>query len=118
MINESPKKMYGAQIDILIIDESIAKENLKVRLPMFYELYGDDKCPSTEDSCPSWLTSNLDISDGSSTVYGYWTLTSAYEDDAWIIASDYLILDSIWMNEYGVRPVITVKVHGNSYSTT
>ena len=29
MINESPQKMYGAQIDILILDESIAKENLK-----------------------------------------------------------------------------------------
>lgn len=29
MINESPKKMYGAQIDILILDESIAKNDLK-----------------------------------------------------------------------------------------
>ena len=29
MINESPKKMYGAQIDILILDESIVKEDLK-----------------------------------------------------------------------------------------
>ena len=29
MINEAPKKMYGAQIDILILDESIVKENLK-----------------------------------------------------------------------------------------
>lgn len=28
MINESPKKMYGAQIDILILDESIVKEDL------------------------------------------------------------------------------------------
>ena len=28
MINEAPKKMYGAQIDILILDESIAKEEL------------------------------------------------------------------------------------------
>ena len=29
MINEAPKKMYGAQIDILILDENIVKENLK-----------------------------------------------------------------------------------------
>lgn len=28
MINEAPKKMYGAQIDILILDESIVKEEL------------------------------------------------------------------------------------------
>lgn len=29
MINEAPKKMYGAQIDILILDESVVKNNLK-----------------------------------------------------------------------------------------
>ena len=35
MINESPKKMYGAQIDILILDESIAKEDLKNIIDFF-----------------------------------------------------------------------------------
>ena len=29
LINEAPKKMYGAQIDLLILDESLAKEDLK-----------------------------------------------------------------------------------------
>lgn len=29
LINEAPKKMYGAQIELLIIDESIAKKDLK-----------------------------------------------------------------------------------------
>ena len=29
LINEAPKKMYGAQIDLLILDESLAKEELK-----------------------------------------------------------------------------------------
>ena len=29
IVKESPKKMYGAQMQILIIDENIAKENLK-----------------------------------------------------------------------------------------
>lgn len=35
LINESPKKMYGAQIDILILDESIAKEDLKSVVDFF-----------------------------------------------------------------------------------
>lgn len=96
---------------------TFSRENFKVRLPMFYELYGDDKCPDIYDSCPSWLTSNLNISDGDNTVYGYWTLTSVYESDAYII-TDMLTYDSVWMSEYGVRPVITVKVHSNLYSTT
>ena len=29
LINEAPKKMYGAQIELLILDESLAKEDLK-----------------------------------------------------------------------------------------
>ena len=111
-------------------------ENLKARMPMYKELIGDKKCNTNGGSCPLWLVNYLTNSSsvvGSKLqningINGYWILSSyEYSDQpgsngvsfsnmlapgyAWGISySGGRAYSNASGNNFGVRPVITLKL--------
>jgi len=107
-------------------------ENLKTRMPRYDEVHGTGKClTSTESeekygnkfgSCPLWLfnymnscvecgtiTGKVDISE----IYGYWTLSSHYDEGSARLAEQVryrgrVSNNGVALDSYGIRPVITL----------
>ncbi len=107
------------------ITKTASYTNLKARLPMYEEVYGEGKCLAFSESdcfgsCPLYLANYLKNSlyvtgeglQNISEIYGYWLLSSCADDSysSWRVYFDgYLREGSISnVNDYGVRPVITL----------
>ena len=98
---------------------------LKARLPRFDEVYGYEKCLTSNNKCPLWLVNYLNTSSyysvesgkiNNSGIKGYWTLASSaisvFPQEAWNINYNGNLLRTVSgdTDENGVRPVINIKL--------
>lgn len=77
-----------------------------------YEETGYLGCSMSANSCPLWMTDNIYSSEAPK---GYWTSTACSDDDsnfdAWgFVSSGGVFRHEVFDLNYGVRPVITVKI--------
>lgn len=109
------KRLSIANGVVTIIDNennisSITNVLLRARL-LTYEEAKNLGCTSSENSCPTWLVSNLKQEQHTLTPYGYWLLSSGASGKVYNIRYNRLISTNSSADNTGrgIRPVITIK---------